>query len=197
MEALTQFLVGPFANLVRGIRTLNVPRIEDLPYATSPPVQFIYQSTAALALGSYSWADAPSALTPNRPVMNNSLYFFRHITFSADVSELDFTANIVTAPQFQTYLKSTGNTMLFREPVNMVSFLKNWDFRFAWDSRQERSQDSQSQDRLLAGFTGSLLQGPALVGKGTITLTAVISAQEIVDQAFIALFKKAYPGVSQ
>lgn len=190
---LQSFILGPMASLIRGIKTLNVPRIEDLPYATSPPVQFVYQSTATLNLGSYTWADTPSAFTPNRPVRDNTLYFFRHLTFAADISELDFTANIVTAPAFQTYLKSQANVMLFREPVNMVSFLKNWDFRFFLESQQEASDNSLTQDQILGTFRGSLLQGPGLVGKATITLSAIISAQEITQREYVTLFKKGYP----
>lgn len=186
--------MNPELDFIRGVRALNVPRIEDLPYWTSPPVQFVYQSTADLHLGSYTWANAPSALLTNRPVLQNAVYFFRHLTFTADISELDYTANLVTIPAFQTYLKSTANTMLFREPVLMTSFLRSWDFRFLWDSRQARTADNATADQLLASFNGSIVQGPNLVGKNSITLTAVVSAQEIVDEEYLDLLKKKYPG---
>jgi hypothetical protein len=163
-----------------------IPRIEDLPYKTSPPIEFVYSSTATLSLGLYTWADNSSTLVPNRPLMDNVLYYFRSITFSADIEELDFTSCIVTLPEFQLYLKSNANAVLFREPARMVRFMQNFDYRLAWFTQRK-------DDQLLAGFRGVLTQNANLVGKTSITLTAIISAQEIVDDGFIKKFKKAYP----
>jgi hypothetical protein len=162
-----------------------IPRIEDMPYKTSPPIEFVYRSSAAFVAGFYTWADQPTALVPDRPLMENVLYYFRSITFSADIEELDFTSCIVTMPQFQMYLKSNAKAILFREPVYMVKFLQNFEYRFAWLTQR-------SGDQLRASFNGVLNQNANLVGKTPITLTAVISAQEIVDDKFIARFKKAY-----
>lgn len=172
--------------LIGGIRTLNIPRLEDLPYATSPPIQFVYQSTASLNVGSYTWADDPSPLVPNRPVRANALYYFRSITLSADTAELDFTANIVTTPQFYTFLQSDARAVLFREPILMVKFFDQFDYRLTWKSQS-------TTDQLFAAFRGVLVQGGGLVGKATIQLTAVISAQEIIEESFINLFFKKYP----
>lgn len=165
----------------------RVPRIEDLPYLSSPPIEFVYSSTASLSGGTYTWADAPTVLTPNRPLMVNSLYYFRSVTLAANVDELDFTSNITTTPQFQMYLKSRAKTVLFREPILMVKFLQNFDYKFAWITQS-------NQDQLFASFTGVLNQGAALIGKSTITLTSVISAQEVVDQNFVKRFRANYPG---
>lgn len=163
-----------------------IPRIEDMPYHSSPPIQFVYGSTANLAAGTYVWNDSPSVLTPVRPLMVNSIYFFRSITMTADIEELDFTANTTTTPQFQMYLKSNAKTVLFREPVLMAKYLQNYDFRFAWNTKQQG-------DQLYASFKGTLKQGAALVGVASIKLTAIISCQEITNDQFIALFKKEYP----
>lgn len=163
-----------------------IPRIEDLPYNSSPPIQFVYQSSATLSAGAYLWQDQPAALTPARPLIVNSLYFFRSVTLSANIEELDFTSNITTTPQFQMYLTSRQKAILFREPINMVNFLQNFDFRLAWFTEQEN-------DQLFASFTGRLVQGAGLIGKTSITLTAVVSAQEVVDDEFIDIFKKRFP----
>ena len=163
-----------------------IPRIEDLPYVTSPPIEFVYQASAAFVAGFYTWANAPTALTPNRPLMENVLYFFRSMTFSADIEELDFTSCIVTIPEFQMYLKSNSSATLFREPVRMVKYLQNFEYRYVWFTPRK-------DDQLLAGFRGVLNQNANLVGKTPITLTAVISAQEVVDDNFIKKFKQAYP----
>lgn len=173
---------------ISGIKALNIARIEDLPYHDSPPVQFFYQSSATLNAGTYTWSDTPSALTTTRPVLSNALYFFRHITFSADIEELDFTAAITTVPTFQFYQKSMGNVPMFREPIRMMKYLENWDFRLTWMAHESQ------RDAFRAGFSGVLTQTAALIGKASITLTAVISAQEIISENFIDLFSKGYPG---
>ena len=167
----------------------KIPRLEDLPYISSPPIEFTYQSTATLSLGSYTWANTPSVLTPNRPLMTNALYYFRSITLAANIDELDFTSNISSIPQYNMYLKSNAKAILFREPIYMVKFFQNFEYRLTWLTRQQ-------DDQLYAGFTGILLQGPGLIGKASITLTAIISAQEIVDDGYIKLFEQRYPNGS-
>ena len=173
-------------NFIRGIRLLNIPRLEDLPYWSSPPIQFVYESTATLALGNYIWNDAPTALTPNRPLIDNALYFFRNISLTADTEEFEFTTNIITIPEFYTFLLSDSQAVLFREPILMNKFYDQFAYRLTWQSQQ-------GSDQLFAAFRGQLLQGPGLIGKNTITLKGVISAQEIVDENFIELFRAKYP----
>lgn len=163
-----------------------IPRIEDLPYKTSPPIEFTYRSSAPFAAGKYTWADVQTPLTPNRPLMVNTLYYFRSITLSADTEEIDFTSNIVTVPTFQMYLKSNAKAVLFREPIYMLKFLQNFDYRYAWLTRQ-------NNDQLFASFNGVIAQGPGLVGKDPVSLTAIISVQEIVDEQFVRQFCKKYP----
>lgn len=170
-----------------------VARIEDLPYYSSPPIEFTYTTSTPsgdFVAGKYTWADAPKALTPNRPLMVNAVYYFRSITLAADIEEVDFTSNIVTIPTFQMYLKSNNKAILFREPIYMVKFLQNFDYRFAWSTQQVN-------DVLYASFNGVLAQGPGTVGYTNIKLTAVISAQEIVDEGFVRLFKKTYPNMRE
>jgi len=176
-------ILGQF---IGGVKTLNVGRLEDLPYMSSPPIQFVYESTTSLLLGAYQWSDIPSPLTPNRPLLHNATYFFRNITLTADVEELDFTTNIVTTPEFQTYLQSTARTQQYREAILMPKFLQQFEFRFLWQTPMEN-------DQLFATFKGILNQGAGLIGKTSITLKAIISAQEIVDDNFTKLLKKKYP----
>jgi len=187
----TRRIAQPYPQFVSDTKSDNtekkVPRIEDLPYFSSPPIQFVYQSQAVFSMGRYEWSDQPTALVPNRPIMINSLYYFRNITLSADIEEVDFTSTINVIPKFQTYLKSRATAILFREPVYMVKFFQNFDYRFAWVTQQ-------NNDQLFASFNGILNQNSNLVGKSPITLTAIISAQEIVDEGFIKSFKDMYPG---
>ncbi len=180
---------------IGSIQPLAVPRMEDLPYWTSPPIQFVYESTATLNLGVYTWNDqlSPQALTPARPILGNVLYYFRHVSFSADIEELDFTANITAIPQFQMYRTQDALAPFFRESIQMTQFLSNWDFRQVWLSSRSKEDRETVADALRGSFTGSLIQGPGLVGKASITLRAVISAQEISDSRYVNLFKAPYP----
>lgn len=176
-----------FKRLIQAVRYLYVPRAEDLPYWGSPPVQYVYESTAILATGFYTWADAPGTLTPNRPVRPNVLYFFRSISMSADIAELDFTASIVTTPAFNTHLKSDANAPLFREPVLMNKFYNQFSYRLWWASQQDN-------DQLLGTWTGVLAQTAGLIGKQSITLKAIITAQEVSDEYFVNQFRtNPYP----
>jgi len=163
-----------------------VPRLEDLPYYTSPPIEFTFSSSAVFAAGKYTWADGPKVLTPDRPLMVNSLYYFRSLTMSADIEEVDFTSNIVTVPKFQMYLKGRAKAILFREPVYMLKFLQNFDYRYVWKTQIDG-------DQLFASFNGVLAQSPGLVGKDPVNLTVIISVQEIVDEGFVKAFKQTYP----
>lgn len=177
------------AGFVSGIRPLAIPRLEDLPYVSSPPIQFVYQSTAALALGLYVWNDPPQVLTPNRPILTNAIYFFRNVTLAADISPIDFSAAIVTTPQFYMFRQGDARAVLFREPLQMPMFLDQFDYRLCWLSQQQN-------DQLFAAFRGSLVQTPNLIGKTSITLKAIITAQEIADKNYVESFKSAYPHVN-
>ena len=168
-----------------------IPRLEDLPYYTSPPIEFTYKSSAPFLAGKYTWADdpfdpaTPCILTPSRPLLPNTLYYFRSITMAADIEELSYTANVDTTPVFQTYLKSAGKGPLFREPIVMVKYLQNFDYRLLWMTHH-------STDQLYASFNGTMVQDATLVGVSPINLIAVISAQEISDEAFVKRFMQNY-----
>jgi hypothetical protein len=141
----------------------------------------------SVALGLYVWNDLPTALTPNRPILPNTVYYFRNVTLSATISPLDFSAAIVNTPQFYMFRASDSKAVLFREPLQMPCFLDQFDYRLCWETQQ-------ANDQLFAAFRGTLTQIPTLVGKASITLKAVITAQEIPDKQFVAAFNKPYPG---
>ena len=169
---------SPLESYLAGVRTLAIPRAEDLPYWTSPPIQFVYESTIALVAGAYVWNDAPSVLTPTRPILQNALYFFRSVSLVADTTEFDFSTNVTVSPSFYMFRISDQNTMLFREPVLMNKFYDQFDFRLFWLTTRVGEQ-------LRAVFVGTLVQGAGLIGKANITLKAIISAQEINDRGFV------------
>lgn len=175
---------------VEGIQCLSIPRAEDLPYWNSPPIQFVYESTTPLDLGGYQWDDVPTALTPDRPLLENAMYFFRSISLSANIAELDYESALAVNPQFFTFLRGDSRAILFREPIQFNRFYNQLEYRLFWLPRR-------TNDQLLGSFRGTLVQTPALIGKNTITLKATISAQEIINNAFVKKFTNdSYPGVS-
>lgn len=183
-------MIGKIKTLIKGIKTLAIPRLEDLPYSESPPVQFVYEETANVFLGNYIWTNGASPLTPNRPILDNALYYFREITLGADIERLDFESNTVVTPDFQMFRASDGNAPLFREAITMVSFYEKMTYRLVWSP-------GRAGDVLQADFTGQLVQGVNLVGKASVTLKAVITAQEITDENFIKAFRSIkYPNVT-
>lgn len=166
-----------------------IPRIEDLPYWSSPPVQFVYESSASLLAGSFYWNDTQTALTPDQPLLDNAVYYFRSITLTSNISELEFTGAITTTPQFYTFLTADQKAVLFREPIQMNMYYQQFDYRFVWSR-------AKGSNRLLAAFTGTLFQTAGLIGVQTISLKAVISAQEIVDDSFNDMLRHhSYPPI--
>lgn len=186
---------GDIANLISSTRSLmdsftmsQIGRIEDLPYVSSPPLQFIYESEALLNLGQYVWNETPKPLITTRLLQPNVFYYFRNISLSADISELDFTGSIVTSPVLQFASASDAYAPLFRDAVTMNMFYSQFDYRFLWLS-------TKGDNTLRASFNGHIVQTPALIGKTSITLKAVLSAQEITDADFVKLLRKKYPSV--
>lgn len=178
--------IQAITSLAGRIRILAVPRIEDLPYTNSPPLQWTYESTANLNLGQYVWTDTPSAFTPVRPLLENALYYIRSITLSADVDELVFQGALVTAPSFYTYVEKQGNVPLFREPIRMNRYYEDFTYRLTWGTQS-------GNEEVLGAFRGTLLQTADLIGKSSVTLKATMTVQEIVDKKFINLFRDGYP----
>jgi hypothetical protein len=68
----------------------------------------------------------------------------------------------------------------------MVKYYDELTYRLTW-------MPGRGNEVLSASFTGQILQGPALIGKAELTLKAVITAQEIVDDNFIKAFHRLYP----
>lgn len=165
-----------------------VPRLEDLPYTSSPPIQFVYRQTANLNAGSYTFATSgPQPLSTLRPLIANAVYYFRSVTIAADIDEGDYLSSILTLPVFQMYPLSTGKQILFREPLSIAKYFQNFDYRLAWQTQRE-------DDQFFCSIDGQLDQIASLIGKASITLSVILSVQEIVDTSFIKQFtQKSYP----
>lgn len=186
----SQYTVGDMlSRFIGGIKMLAVPRLEDLPYSTSPPIQFVWEVTANLALGIYTFNGIPVASPAGfvRPLRSNVLYYFRNLTLIANVDEEDFLDSLTVTPAFQVYKQSENGIQLFREPIRMNAYFRQFDYRLVWLTNNDG-------DTLNASFAGTILQTPGLIGKASITLKAIIAAQEILDDRFIKMFRdKSYP----
>lgn len=165
-----------------------VPRLEDLPYTSSPPIQFVYRQTSTLTAGNYPFSvTTPQQLATVRPLIANSLYYFRSVTVVADIDEGDYLSSITDIPTFQMYALSTGKQILFREPLSIAKYFQNFDYRLVWQTQRE-------DDQFYCAINGNLKQIDSLIGKTTITISVVLSVQEIVDTAYIMRFtQKSYP----
>ena len=173
------------------IPPILIPRLEDMPYYQSPPIQFVFSQTAPLEFGQYVFPIAKALFTPDRPILDNALYYFRTITCTADITELDYESAVdaSTPFQFHCFEQSLSGSPRFREPILIAKFLENFDYRLLFLPRQE-------PNALLGSFQGTIIQTASLLGKEDITFKMVISAQEITDDGFVGMVtKNAFPGI--
>ena len=159
----------------------RVARRGDIPYIQSPPVQFSYSATAALSLGAYTWSAAMAAFNPQVNILVTGLYYFRSITMSADISEFDYLSNVTTPLVFKAYLKGDAKTPLYRQGFVMEKFFDQFDFPFFW-------RRHTIDDVIYGTLRGAIAQGPNLLGKTSITVKVIISAQEITNEQYVKDF---------
>lgn len=175
-------------------------RLADIPYRTSPPVLFVYEETASLAAGAYTWPNGvKNPFTPSRPINANSLYLFHTMDFACDIDQADYQGAISSALSFSMYLQSDAGAPSLREPVPLVKYFNVLPYalnilgtELLGEAYQNSSGISPAQgfsfNRLLGDVSGSLTQTPTLLGKQSVTATIVFSVQEITDRNFIKDF---------
>lgn len=185
-----------------------ITRIEDMPYYRCPVVQFSLSQSASLNFGQYIWSPATAprvALTGAEQVTQASLFYFRSVSFSADIPELDYqqalqitttvAANNTVAgtnqiPKYFKFLQSDANAPTLRNPILCQQYVDNQDYRLIVEPKQ--------LPNVISGFfRGALQQTGALAGINTITLTAEFYAQVIESRNFINALKNEYPQLSQ
>lgn len=184
------------------IPQLNIPRIGDLPYYVSPPMQFSLTQTAVLDLGTYKFLDAAGGNPLQKTVMDNtknitdnSLIYIYSISFSADIPVLDYqqalqlSGGTVDIPTFQTFLESDADSPQFKDPILLKNYFEDQSYRLVLNPKQDPNQ-------IKGLFSGQLQQTFALAGISEINFTFDMYAQEIVDDNFIAAFKQQYPDIT-
>ena len=185
-----------------------ITRIEDMPYYRCPVVQFSLSQAGPLTFGQYLWnpATAPRVpLTGAKQITQASLIYFRSVSFSSDIPEIDFqqalkisttvAANNTVAgtnqiPAYSKFLQSDANAPTLRNPILCQQFFDDQDYRLIVEPKQ--------LPNVISGFfRGALEQTGALAGVSSITLTAEFYAQVIESRNFINALKNEYPQISR
>jgi len=163
-------------------RALLIGKESNAPLANSRPVQLVYRKTVPLLGGAYTWVGTRELLSYQRPLLHNAAYIVKNVTLSADIDEGDFTSSITAIPEFMLYLEGTGISPEFREALLMPKYLDAYWYRLLIEPHQ-------NPDRIYASFQGVLNQTPNLVGKASITLTAMVMLQEVIDDHYLKALK--------
>jgi len=173
--------------------TNRVARLNDIPYYTTKEMQFTFTQSATLTLGQYPFTTGRAVMTGARNFTGSTLILIRNISFSADISVLDYQASLqlaggaVNIPVFHAFLASGANVPILRNPILLRDYFTNQPYILSLDPRRRL-------DQINAFFRGTLQQTAALAGVNQINLTFTIYANEINDNQYIQTFKKGYSG---
>lgn len=168
--------------------------IDDIPYWKAPPLQFVFKQTAILDVGAeYEWIIRKARFTPDIKLTEGALYWFRTATFDADVAEDDYQAATVIEPVFHLYLQSESYGPQLRNPIALPGYFSNLTYvSFFQPAVTQGDELIAPSNRFLASFEGRMQQTANLIGKDSVTLTMILTAQEITDEAYIDEFVKAW-----
>ena len=168
--------------------------IYDLPYWTAPPLQFVFKQSAILTPGAdYIWPLHKEFFTPDIHLVEGALYYFRTVTFDADIAEDDYQAATVIEPVFHLYLQSESLTPQLKNPIALPGYFHNLTYESFYQPSITFGDDFMAPtNHFLATFEGTLQQTANLIGKDAVTLTLIITAQEITDEGYIDSFVKKW-----
>lgn len=171
-----------------------VIRIEDLPYNSSPPMQFTFTQSAVLTLGTYPFIAERATIGNNKNITDNNIIYIKAVSFSADIPVLTYQAalklfgGITNIPTFSIFLQSDASAPIFTDPIQLGDYFKDQEYK-------KLLMPKQLPNRMSAFFRGTLQQTAALAGVSEINLTMNVWAQSITDDAFIAALRLKYPNV--
>jgi len=172
----------------------RIARMEDLPYYSSPPIQFVYTQQAVLALGVYPMVLAKVAMQNTAQLSDNSLIYIRDISFYADVPELDYQMALqlvgggVNIPRLSIYFSGNASVPLLRNAIFLGNYFRRQNYRML-------ARPKVTPNTIQAAIEGTLQQHAGLAGIGQVNLTVEIYCQEIVDDSFIAAITRKYPAI--
>jgi len=170
----------------------DYPRIGDLSYWTSPPMQFTYIQSAALTAGTYPFTASRGAMINAKNINAETLIYFYDMQFSADIGLLDYQQALKLAggttdvPRFSLFLESSRNAPVLQDPIYCQDY-------FDGQSYQLVIEPKQLPNAITAFFQGTLQQHAGLAGVTEINLIMTMFAQQITDDSYISEFKKGYP----
>lgn len=170
----------------------NLVRIEDLPYYTSPPMQFTFVQKADLTLGEYPFTAGRATIGNNKNITDNTLLYIKAMTFSADIPILHYQEALQLAtgdtdiPRFSVFLQSDSNAPIFIDPIQLSDYFDDQEYK-------KLVLPKQFPNRMSAFFRGTLQQTGNLAGVTEINLTINLWVQQISDDTFINGLKKKYP----
>ena len=177
-------------------KATRVARLEDLPYYTSPPIQFTYTQSANLTLGTYPFGLAAKTVMGNNvQLTDNSLIYIRNISFYADVPKVDYQqalqllAGTVDIPKLSIYMGGNTGVPILRTPIELGDYFREQDYRLL-------IMPKYTPNELLAAIQGTVQQTGALAGVATLNLTVEVYCQEIVDDSFIDAIVRKYPAIA-
>lgn len=174
----------------------DIPRIEDLPYYYSPPLQFTFTQQATLTLGQYPFTAGRAAVGNNKNITDNTLLYFREMTFSADISlanyqiALQLAGGTVDIPRFSLFLTSEANAPVLVDPIQLDNYFNGQTFR-------RIVLPKQLPNTLSGFFRGTLQQHGGLAGVTEINLTMNMWVQAISDDNFVEAMKQKYPDLRE
>jgi hypothetical protein len=178
------------------IREMDIiNKIDELPYNTSPPIQFTYAQSAALTLGQYPFlAAVKNVMGYNGNITSNALYYLRNLSFACDIPELDYqqalklAGGTVNIPRFNMFFSKDAHSPIIPNALQLNQFFDGIDFKQTFSPRVLPND-------LKGNITGTLQQTANLAGVNEINATVELFFQEITDDNFIAHFRKRYPEV--
>lgn len=157
-----------------------------IPHANSKAIQMVaVAQSLPLAGGQFVWDGQWTPCTPARSLRRGQLYVVRSYGFSADVSELDWQANFIEAPQIQFGTTNNGLAPLFRDPLVLLKYTDSSEFIESWIV-------SGTPSELRFRVTGSIGASLALAGKTSIRAIVTLLAYEISDDSFIKIWKEQW-----
>lgn len=179
-----------------GTAFTHIPRIEDLPYYTSPPMQFTFTQSATLTLGQYPFLPVKATLGNNKNITDNTLLYLKAITFSADIPLLTYqeaiklSTGLTDIPRFSMFLQSEGGgAPVFIDPIQLGDYFNDQEYK-------KLILAKQLPNRISGFFEGTLQQTANLAGINEINLTMNIWVQSITDDDFINALKTRYPAIA-
>jgi hypothetical protein len=172
----------------------NFARYQDVPIFNSPPVQFAFeQSITVNGAGNYVWPVNRQDESLGLDINEHSLYLFETYTFAADIDSEDYKGAISVRPTFRLYLKSEGANPQLKQPIQLPLYMNNFPYKMALLPRVAETNGVMTEENFLMGsFSGTLFQIPSLIGKRSINLVMVLSAQEVTNDDFILKFMAQY-----